>query len=167
MKRLHKAGRHRNEDGSVAVEAAVILPLLLIFLTLPSIFLAFYFRQYSATQKAVHDAALYLSTAPRAEMTTAGPDGNFAAITMAKKIIARELAGVIPSGQIVSPEIYCKYRLGSGTPTRGCTITYTKNPDYTLHEFDVGVAFNYINPITGSETSILIAPYAAVRYVGN
>jgi Flp pilus assembly protein TadG len=166
MRRELKATRRPSERGSVAIEAAIVIPILVIFIGLPSIILAFYCLQYTAAQKAVHDAALYLSTAPLVEVTTTGPDGNFAAITVAKKIVAKELAGTVPNGVPADPEIYCKYKFASGTPTRGCTITYTKNSSYTLYEFDVGIPITFINPITGNDTGVLIAPYAAVRYLG-
>jgi Flp pilus assembly protein TadG len=88
------------ERGAIAVEAAIVLPILLLIIGLPSIPLAFYCRQYSAEQKAVHDAALYLSTAPRTEMITAGPDGNPAALTVAKTLMAKEMAGLVPSRRL-------------------------------------------------------------------
>jgi len=167
MKRnLEPAGR-RHERGGVAIEAAIMLPLILVFIGLPSIFLAFYFRQYSAAQKAVHDAALYLSTAPRVEFTTTGPDGNFAALTLARKIVEKEMTGLVPDGAPVDPAIYCIYRLGAATPTKPCTTTLFKDNNHTLIRFDVSVNFTYINPITGSESVLLISPSASVRYLGN
>ena len=63
MRRLRKAPGRRYEHGVVAIEMAAVLPLLVLFITFPSVALAFYYRQYSAAQKAVHDAALYLATA--------------------------------------------------------------------------------------------------------
>lgn len=167
MKRNLKPAWQRHERGGVAIEAAIMLPLLLIFIGLPSIFLAFYFRQYSAAQKAVHDIALYLSTAPRVEFTTTGPDGNFAALTLAKRIVEREMAGLVPDDVPVDPAIYCTYRVGAGTQTKPCTTTLFKDNNHTLTRFDVSINFTYINPITGSESVLLISPYASVRYLGN
>lgn len=167
MKRTRTAPWRRYECGAVTIEAAFLLPVLLVFLGLPSLILAFYFLQYSAAQKAVHDVALYLSTAPRVEMTTAGSDGSVAAVGVAKKIVEREMAGVIPAGVPVSTDIFCIYQV-AGTPvTKACTVTYSKDINHTLYQFDVSIGFNYVNPITNSDTGVLIAPYASVRYVGN
>jgi Flp pilus assembly protein TadG len=161
------AGRHY-ERGSVAVEAALVLPILLLFLGLPSVLLAFYFRQYTAAQKAVHDAALYLSTAPRIEMTTAGPDGNFAALTLASKIVAKEMAGIVADGTPVTPDIYCIYRVAATTPTKPCTPAMLRIDTQTLLRFDVGINLPYINPLTGREVEALyISSVASVRYLGN
>jgi hypothetical protein len=168
MRQLFKAaGRRQYERGAVAVEAALVLPILLLFLGLPSVFLAFYYRQYTAAQKAVHDAALYLSTAPRVEVTTAGPDGNIAALTVATKIVEREMAGIVPSGVLVDPAIFCIYQVGGSPMTKPCTVPLAKDPNHTLFQFDVSINFTYINPLTGSDTGILISPYAPVRYVAN
>jgi Flp pilus assembly protein TadG len=138
-----------------------------MFFGLPSIFLASYYRQYSAAQKAVHDAALYLATAPKVEITTSGPDGNFAALTVARKIIEKELAGIVPDGVPVDPTVICSYMVSGTAMNKACTITYTKNANHTLRRLDVSMGFNFINPMTGSETDLLISPYAPVLYVGD
>jgi Flp pilus assembly protein TadG len=167
MKRIWSPTGRRREQGVVAVEAALVLPVLVLFLIFPSLYYALYFRQYSAAQKAVHDAALYLATASKVETTTSGPDGNLAALTVAAKIVEREMAGIVSDNVHVDPDIFCAYLVAGSPMTRPCTITYSKNPAYVLNEFDVGIGFNYVNPFTGSETDSLIAPYAVVRYVGN
>ncbi|MFC5550778.1 TadE/TadG family type IV pilus assembly protein [Massilia aerilata] len=170
MKRTFKTSARQYERGAIAVEAAIVLPLLLLFLGLPSILYAFYFRQYMAVQKAAHDAAVYLSTAPRLEMTTAGPDGNFAAVTLAKKLIAKELAGIVPESVSVDPVISCMYLVGTGkTPQmNGCSPQVFKGANNTLFRMDVAVNVPYINPITGSEVEgMYMSPVAPVRYLGN
>jgi len=167
MKRTLTAIGRRYQRGAIAVETALVLPILLLILGLPSIYLAFYFRQYSAAQKAVHDAALYLSTAPRVEVTTSGPDGNIAALTLATKIVEREMAGIVPSGVPVDPAVFCIYQVGANAMSKPCTITYTKDTNHTLIQFNVSTGFTYIDPLTGSDTGKLISPYVPVRYVAN
>lgn len=167
MNTRRKSTGRRNEHGAVAIEMAFVLPILTLFLTFPSIVLAFYCRQYSAAQKAVHDATLYLSTAPRVEVVTSGPDGNFAALTLARKIVEREMAGIVPAGATVDPAIFCIYQVGGSPMTKPCTITYTKDVNHTLYQFDVSLGFSYTNPLTGGDTGLLISPYAPARYVGN
>jgi Flp pilus assembly protein TadG len=169
MKRTLKTIGRRYESGAIAIEAAFAIPLLLVFLGLPSIFLAFYFRQYTAAQKAVQDAAIYLSTAPKLEMTTAGPDNSFAALTLARKIIAREMAGVVPDGVVTDPTISCTYQIGTGTATqtRACTPAVFKSENQTLFRFDVSISFTFVNPLTGRDSDLLISPGVPVRYLGN
>lgn len=152
------------QRGAIAVEAAIVLPLLAVFLTFPSIFWALYFYKYSAAQKAVHDAALYLSTAPRLEMTTAGPDGNPAALTVVKNIIAREMAGQSP------PElgIGCYYQQVSGAVTvRPCSMANNQDYKQSLVQLSVSIETSYLDPLTGMDSGLRISPYANVPYVGN
>jgi Flp pilus assembly protein TadG len=168
MRRTLNAAGQRYERGAIAVEAALVFPILLLFLGFPSLYLAFYYCQYSAAQKASHDAALYLSTAPRVEVTTSGPDGNIAALTLAKNIVEREMAGtIVPNDVPVDPAIYCIYQVGGSPMTKPCTATFTKDVNHTLFQFDVSINFTYIDPLTGSDTGVLISPYAPVRYVAN
>jgi Flp pilus assembly protein TadG len=167
MRRTLNATGRRYERGAIAIEAALVLPILLLFLGFPSIYLAFYYRQYSAAQKAVHDAALYLSTAPRIEMTTAGSDGDPAALSLAKTIIAKEMAGLVTDGTSMDPGFICLYRVAGNPAMKPCTVTYNRDPSHTLIQLGVSVSLTYIDPLTGSDTGLLITPYAPVPYVGN
>jgi Flp pilus assembly protein TadG len=168
MRRTLKVTGRRNEDGSIAVEAALVLPILVLFLGLPSIVLAFYYRQYSAAQKAAHDAAIYLSTAPRLEFTTPGLDTNFVANTVAKKIVAKELEGIVPKDVSVSPYITCQFRVGNTLKGRECTPQNFNSDTSPLVRFDVEVSLPFINPLTGNEiTSMSMAPIPSAYYLGN
>jgi hypothetical protein len=160
-------GRHY-ERGAIAVEAAIVLPILLLFLGLPSVLCAFYFRQYTAVQKASHDAAVYLSTAPRLEMTTAGPDGSFAALAIAKTIVTKELAGIVPAGNPFNLGFTCYYRVASTTKNTFCTPQTFKLDTHTLVGFDISISSPYVNPLTGREVDAMyMATITSVRYVGN
>lgn len=168
LKGTLKAARRQYERGAIVVEAAILLPVLLLFFGLPSVLYAFYFRQYTAVQKAAHDAAIYLSTAPKLDMTTAGPDGNFAALTLAKRIVAAELAGIVPDGTAIDPLISCTYRVAGAPKINFCTPSTLNLPNYTLFRFDVALNVPFVNPITGRvDDSKMMAPIVAVRYVGN
>lgn len=168
MRRALKATGRRYEEGSIAVEAALVLPIFVVFLALPSLVLAFYYRQYSAAQKAAHDAALYLSTAPRLEFTTQGPDTNFVAYTVAKRIAEKELAGIVPSNVSVNPSINCMYRVGSTPKRRDCTTQNYNSDTSPLLRFDVEMSLPFINPITDQEIpSMSMAPYPTAPYLGN
>ena len=164
MRRTLQLNRWHSQRGSIAVEAALTLPILVIFILFPSLFWALYFYEYSAAQKAVHDAGLYLSTAPKLEMTTTGPDGNPAALTLAKKIIAREMAGM----SAPDPGIVCSYRQLSGYPVaKPCTTTNNQDYRQPLTGIYVSIDMNYIDPLTGYVSDIRISPYANVPYAGD
>jgi len=168
MKTTRKPCASRYQTGSVAIEAAFVLPVLLLFLAFPSILFAFYYRQYSAAYKAAHDAAIYLSTAPRVEFTTAGPDGNFAAVSVAKKVIERELAGVLPASVVVDPFISCIYRQAGNPKVNACTPQVFKNDAIPMFQFDVAINLPFIDPMTGTEIgSMYISTIPSVRYLGN
>jgi hypothetical protein len=118
-------------------------------------------------QKAAHDAAIYLSTAPRQEMTTAGPDGNFAALTVAKKIVEKELAGIVPDGVPVDPYVACMYRVANTTKMIACTPQVFKVETNTLSRLDVSITVPYINPLTGREVDAwYMVIVATVSYLG-
>ena len=163
MKRPSFAARRRVEGGSVAVETAAVLVFLAMFITLPSIYWAFYFYTYSITQKTVHDVALYLSTAPRLEMTAAGPDGNPVAFTLARKIIEREMAG-LPAPDL---SIVCSYQQASGlVGSKLCTTANNLDYRQVLVQVTVSIDVSYIDPLTGSASGMRISPYAYVPYLG-
>jgi Flp pilus assembly protein TadG len=67
----------RNVQGSVAVEMAIVLPIMVTLIT-GLIWFAQVFWYYSVMQKAAYDAARLLSTATPIEVTTPGA-GNTAA----------------------------------------------------------------------------------------
>jgi cbb3-type cytochrome oxidase subunit 3 len=56
-----------NQRGAAAVELAMILPVLLLFIFMP-LFIGRYFWHYTAAQKAAQDAARYLSTISAQEL---------------------------------------------------------------------------------------------------
>jgi hypothetical protein len=56
-----------SQGGAAAVELALILPVLLLFIFMP-LFIGRYFWHYTAAQKAAQDAARYLSTVSVQEM---------------------------------------------------------------------------------------------------
>lgn len=168
MRTISKTSKRQHQDGSITIETAFVLPVFLLFLAFPSIVLAFYYRQYTAAHKAAHDAAIYLSTAPRAEFTTSGPDGNFAALTVAKKIVEKELAGIVPAGVSVDPYVTCFYLQAGIAKGNACTPQVFKNDNVPLFQFDVAINLPFINPLTGSEiSSMYISTIPSVRYLGN
>jgi cbb3-type cytochrome oxidase subunit 3 len=108
----------RPEQGSVAVEMAIILPIFLMLLALP-LFLACVFWFYSVGQKAAHDAARYLSTATPVEMKTPGGGFNEAPVAATARWIAQqELEGILPLTDGILIQVQCNANVcGLGVPS--------------------------------------------------
>lgn len=87
MKTLSCIFRKRAENGSVAVEMAILLPIFLLLLT-TLVFFARVFWYYSVAQKAAHDAARFVSTATQADMRSTGSGGIEAASAATARWIA-------------------------------------------------------------------------------
>lgn len=96
-----RQSRHR---GSAAVEAAILLPIFVTFLTFP-IFYARCYWHYTAAQKAAQDAARYLSGVPAREMRS--KTLAQAAAATAATIARREIAELSPGTTIAPPTVYC------------------------------------------------------------
>jgi Flp pilus assembly protein TadG len=145
------------ERGSAAIEAGVLLPILIIFLALP-IFYARCLWHYTAAQKAVQDAARYLASVPKAEMlSTTLAD---AAVSRAVEIATREVAELAPGGEMISPQAYC-----NGGARCGRTIPIGSLP----RTVTVEMGFFMADPIFNVETwgQISINASVTLNYVGN
>lgn len=119
MKNLSYMFRKRAENGSVAVEMAIILPIFLLLLT-SLLFFARVFWYYSVAQKAAHDAARFLSTAPQADMRTIGTGANEpASAAVARWIVNTEVEVMRPVMNPLRIYVQC------GIPaTTGAYINY-------------------------------------------
>ncbi|RZA34996.1 MAG: pilus assembly protein [Lysobacteraceae bacterium] len=105
LRRLLQSSRPgKREAGIAAIECALLLPILLVFITFP-LFYARYLWHYTVAQKAAQDAARYLSTVPRSEMMS--PELSEAAGEMAIEIATRELAELTPDSDITGPKAFC------------------------------------------------------------
>jgi hypothetical protein len=94
----------KRQRGSVAIELAVLFPILLMFVALP-IFYSRCLWHYTVAQKAAQDAARYLATLPKAEMTS--PALASAAAARATEIARREIAELAPGSDIIGPIAHC------------------------------------------------------------
>jgi Flp pilus assembly protein TadG len=93
MKRLRRKLPAR-ERGSVAVECAIVIPIFLFMLS-GMLFFGRLFWHYTVIQKAAHDAARFLATAPLRDMMAAnGADVPLALV--ASKIASDEIAELNP-----------------------------------------------------------------------
>ena len=94
----------RRQQGSAAIELALLLPVLVIFLTFP-VFYTSVFWHYTVAQKAAKDAARYLSTISAQEMRS--PVLAPAAAAIAREIARTEIAELAPGSVIRDPVIEC------------------------------------------------------------
>ena len=86
MKKICSPNALERQRGSAAVEAAIIIPLILIPLLAFILLLGRYFWYYTVAQKAVHDAVLSLATASPADIRSNAASG------LALQIIRAETA---------------------------------------------------------------------------
>ena len=109
--------RKRSGRGSVSVEMAFFLPILLLFLAVP-LFFAQVFWYYSVAQKAAHDAARFLATATRIEMTTQATGGGDAPVAiLARSIADAEIAEIQPMFDAWAIAVQCDLtQCGMGVP---------------------------------------------------
>jgi len=149
----------RTQQGSVAVEMAIILPVFLVLLAAP-LFLAIVFWCYSAGQKAAHDAARYLSTATQAEMRTYGGGFNEATVAATARWIAQqELEGILPFTDGIPIDIECNGSL-CGAPAIPATVHVKVR--IGLHD----TLFDSITRESIGETGMELVSDVTLRYVG-
>lgn len=108
MKPSSRSPARQSQQGSVAVEAAVCIALILVPLLLFVFSFGRFFWHYTVVQKALHDATLYMAKAPLSEVRSGE------AAKMASFIIERETAD-LDSGTRVSPWSQCGFRVNSSS----------------------------------------------------
>jgi len=156
MKRRLRPGTRKFQQGSVSVEAAVCILFILVPL-LSSIFVyGRFFWYYTAVQKSVHDAALYMATAPLSEIK------SNAASNFANEIVARETADFSPD-TTVETSSNCGYK-ASPTSTKYLFITCstTTTPDAVQSVVILTVPM----PFFFETDSIKLFPFAVMHYAG-
>jgi cbb3-type cytochrome oxidase subunit 3 len=157
MKRLPKHAP--TTRGSVAVEMAMILPILLLVLAVP-LFFARVFWVYSVGQKAAHDAARYLSTATQAEMRTPGGGFNEARVAaVARWIAQQELEEIVPFTDGIPIAVLCDSGPCGGIIPQTVHVKIQIN----LHD---GILENLTSEYIGN-TSMVLFGDVTLRYVGN
>lgn len=150
--------------GSVAVECAIVLPILLLMVS-GLLFLARIFWCYTVAEKAAHDAARFLATATLREITpsTAGTDVPIALV--AEKIARDEIAELNPGGGM-GVSVLCY----EGTPTPywdHCFGFYV--PKKVLVRVTISVSDPFFDPFTSIFTDskpIVLSAVMATDYVG-
>ena len=107
------------QGGAAAVEAAIVMILLVIFLTLP-VFYARVFWHYTVVNKAAQDAARYLSTVSAREM--ASRTLSKAAGDVALAIVMAEIAELDPDALVDEPVVECGAVVCGRTGTTPATV---------------------------------------------
>jgi hypothetical protein len=168
MKNLLRKLAQRRQAGTVAVEMAVVLPILALLLTAP-LFLARYYWHYTVAQKAAHDAALYLSRVSQFDMRMSGAAPEVPAASLARSIASMELAQLNPGSEPPPPSLLCEYQL---TPT--LTTWNTCNGLLAPISVKANVAMMMTDPIFSNftwfysgEGGLLVMADVTMRYVGN
>lgn len=146
----------RFQRGVAAIEFALLMPVLLVFLTLP-IFFARVFWHYTIVQKAGQDAVRYLSTVPKSEMMSRNSARE--AGELARQIIQRQLADVAPGLEFTEPNIHCN--------TGDCgTLLAGRTPDTVRVQFSIAL-YDPFNQVDLGWYGLQINVDYTMDYVGN
>ena len=152
---LAKLPRKR-EAGIAAIELALLLPVLIVFLLFP-IFFAKCLWHYTVAQKAAQDAARYLSTVPRSEMMSrelAEEAGE-----LAIEIAEREMAELAPGSTIAGPRAFCDAEICGDLTAGRVPTTVRVRLAFTMSDPSGLIDFGWYGlEITANHT---------MRYVGN
>jgi hypothetical protein len=144
------------QRGVAAVEAALIVPILVVFLTVP-IYYARCFWHYTVAQKAAQDAARYLSQVSAAEMKA--PALAQAAGNIALEIAQREMAELSPGSEMGLPVVQCDY-LPCGTVIGSAPATVRVYITFSMYDNIFGV-------IDQGRFGLIVTADISMRYVGN
>jgi len=157
MKSPSRENRH-SAAGGVAVEMAIVMPLLILLLAV-SLFFARVYLFYSVGQKAAHDAARFLSTATQAEMRTPGGGFNEARIAaLARWIAQEELREIVDFTDGILIDIECNTgACGAAVPD----MVHVR-VQITLHDTIFG---NLTTSYLGN-TDMVMVGNVTMRYVG-
>lgn len=94
---MHSTTRRRAK-GAAAVEAAIILPVIVSLLLFP-IFFGIYFWHYTAIHKSAQNAARYLATVPAKDIKSVTPAGYVKA--NAEAIVREGIADLLPASAVL------------------------------------------------------------------
>lgn len=149
----------RTEQGSVAVEAAIFLPIIFLFLAVP-LFLARIFWYYGVAEKAAHDGARFLSQATRIEIQEVAGGEQIAVATLAEAIVEAELDEIKPGLVGAAPTVLCDNRRCSGLSV----------PSIIYVSVEIRVRDEIFGPITDplfGEDGLRLTADVTMRYAGN
>jgi Flp pilus assembly protein TadG len=154
MKKISSSYFCRRERGAVAVEMAMILPILILFLT-GLVFFARVFWYYSVIQKAAHDTTRFLSTATQIEMRTTGAP----IAVVARSIAEAETAVLNPVVDAIAIDVQCNFATcGFAVPATVRTVIQVRMRDNI---------FGTLTSAFYGEDGLLLTADVTMRYAGN
>jgi hypothetical protein len=144
------------QRGVAAIEAALIVPIFVVFLTVP-IYYARCFWHYTVAQKAAQDAARYLSQVSAAELRS--PALAQAAGDIALRIAQKEMAELAPGSVIPTPIVQCDY-LPCGYAIGSLPTTVRVYINFSMYD-------NFFGVIDAGRFGLVVTADISMRYVGN
>lgn len=151
-------------QGSIAVECAIVLPVLLLLIS-SMLFFARVFWCYTVAQKAAHDGARFLATTTLREITPSSTGSDVPVALVAEQIARDEVAELNP-GAGIGVEVLC-YQ-GTPTPYWGHCFGIDVPKD-VLVRVTVPVMDSFFDPFTEFFTDgnpIVLRAVMATNYVG-
>lgn len=144
----------KTHRGGIAVEMAIVLPILILLLA-TLVFFARVFWYYSVAQKAAQDAARFLSTASQIELRTTGAP----VAALARAIAETETASLDPVVEVKDIVVQCNFI------NCGVTLPTTVRVAVTLTIRD-DLLGPYTSAFFGTDGVVLTADVTR-RYAGN
>jgi len=159
MKTIPYFRSRKSRRGSVAIEMAIVLPILVVLLTVP-VFFARAFWYYTVAQKAAHDAARFLSTATQAELRTVGAGNSDAPVAvLARAIVEEETAVLNPVMRVKVVDVQCNFN------TCGVSVPATVRVSIQMRMHD-----DLFAPFTSAfygQDGLYLSADVTMRYAGN
>ena len=154
MKKRLSSYFRRRERGAAAIEMALVLPILILFVT-GLVFFARVFWYYSVIQKAAHDTTRFLSTATQIEMRTTGAP----MAVVARSIAQAETAVLNSAVEAIAIDVQCNVATcGFAVPATVRTVIQVRMRD------DI---FGALTSAYYGEDGLLLTADVTMRYAGN
>lgn len=151
----------RRQDGSIAVEAALTITLILAPLLTFMLLFGRYFWYYTAAQKAVHDATLSIANLPIADIRSGRAED------LAARIIDWETSDFDDATRSTrGPAVDCWYRYPSNARdlSRFNCNTAGLTPVVLRTSLTMLVSDPFLSPVMGGEGGILLVTELSMRY---
>jgi cytochrome c biogenesis protein CcdA len=151
------------QGGAAAVELALCMSLILVPLLFWITLLGKFLWQYTAAQKSVHHAALYMAGARLSEIRSGG-SGN-----LALDIIAKETSD-FDQDTSMTPSVSCGYKFGGTSMIIWTPCSSSLTPVSVQAAIELKIThpfFSLLSSHAGSGKRVDLWAYSQVTYVGN